>query len=145
MILTFEKNNLIIDILIARSDNDDVRGSLKTLETSTYQKDVETLKVRISDIGTVFGLAQNDQISTTNKLKEKLGSSSRKEILESSKGPPLTVPVHYHPSETSKHPYQQPLFIPPPIQNLNYNCNQTDPERPPQFDPIPMAYIELFP
>ena len=50
--------------MITRSYNDDVKGSLKNLETSTYQKDVETLKARIGDIKVVIGLAQNDQVIT---------------------------------------------------------------------------------
>lgn len=56
-VLDFKKNNPSIDILITSSDDEDVKGSPKTLEDSNYQINVETLKANISDIGTVFGLA----------------------------------------------------------------------------------------
>ncbi|KAI5425210.1 hypothetical protein KIW84_031132 [Lathyrus oleraceus] len=81
-----------IDFQRMGSDNDDVRRSPKTLNASTYQKDVKTPK----DIGVVLGLAQSDQISTTRQLKEEFGSSSRKEVPESSKGQPPVMLVHYH-------------------------------------------------
>ncbi|KAI5433277.1 hypothetical protein KIW84_020525 [Lathyrus oleraceus] len=37
------------------------------------------------------------------------------------------------------------MSVPPPIENQSYNRHQTGPLRPPQFDPIPMAYTELLP
>lgn len=46
-VLTFKKNRPSMDIVITRSYNDDVKGSLKTLENSTYQMDVKTLKASI--------------------------------------------------------------------------------------------------
>lgn len=53
--------------------------------------------------------------------------------------------VHYHQLKSSKNPYQQPLYVPPPAQNQNYTHNQTGPQIPPQFDPILIGYTELFP
>lgn len=89
-----------MDILITSSDNDDVKRSPKTLENSTYQMDVKTLKVNIEAI---ISSSQNGQVITKRKIKEELGSSRRKEIPESSKGQAPIVPIHYHPSESSKH------------------------------------------
>ena len=40
-IFNFKKNDQNIDILVTRLYNDDVKGSQKTLETSTYQKDLK--------------------------------------------------------------------------------------------------------
>lgn len=144
-ILNFKNNGPSIDILIARSDNDDVKGSLKTLETYTYQKDVETLKASIGNIGAVISSAQNGQVITTRKLMKEIRSSSIKEITYSSNGKPLVVSVQYHQSESSKYTYQRPLFVPPPVQNQNYNRNQTGPLRPPQFDQISMVYTKCIP
>lgn len=55
------------------------------------------------------------------------------------------MPIHCHPSESSKKPRQQPLFVPPPIENQDYNRHRTCPLRPSWFDPILMAYTELLP
>lgn len=71
-ILTFKKNDPNIDILVTRSDNDDVRRSPNTLKTSTYQKDFKTLKASIGDIRAIIGLAPNDQVITIKQLKEKI-------------------------------------------------------------------------
>lgn len=90
-VLTFKENGSSIYILIARSDNDDVKGSPKILENFTYQIDVKTLKASIEDIRTIISSTQNGQVITTIKLKEEFGSSSRKETPESSKGKPPTV------------------------------------------------------
>lgn len=77
-ILNFKKNGPNIDILITRSDNDDVKGSPKTLETFTYQKDIETLKASISDIKVVIGSAQNDQVVTIKQLKKNWDTQAKK-------------------------------------------------------------------
>lgn len=53
-VFTFKKNDPSMDILIARSDNDDVKGSPKTLEESTYQMDVKTIKASIEGIRQIF-------------------------------------------------------------------------------------------
>ena len=57
-VLTFKNNNPSMGILITRSDNDDVKGSWKTLENSTYQMDVKTLKANIEDIEVVIRSSQ---------------------------------------------------------------------------------------
>lgn len=99
-VLTFKKNRSIMDILITRTDNDDVKGSPKTLENSTYQMDVKTLKAGIEDTGAIINSSQNGQVIATRKLKEEIRSLRRKEIPESSKGQPPAVPFHYHPLES---------------------------------------------
>lgn len=68
-VLAFEKNRPSVDILIARSDNDDVKGSSKTLKDSTYQMDVKTLKASIANVEAIITSAHNDLISITRKLK----------------------------------------------------------------------------
>lgn len=70
-VLIFKKNGPIMDILITRSDNDDVNGSPKTLENSIYHMDVKTLKASIEDIMVVISSYQNGQVITKRKLKKK--------------------------------------------------------------------------
>lgn len=103
-VLTLKKNDPSMEILITRSDNDDVKGSPKTIEDSSYPMDVKTLKASIEDIGEVISSSQNDLISTIRQLKEELRASSRKEILKSSKGQPPAMLVHCHHSKSSKPP-----------------------------------------
>lgn len=90
-LLTFKENVPGIYILITGSDNDEVKGSPKSFEISTYQEGVEALATNVNDISGVNGSTQNDQMFASKQFKAIVGetaleSTSGKNIPHPSKG-----------------------------------------------------------
>lgn len=91
-LLTLKENGPNIDILITRSDNDEIKGFLKPLETSTCQKGVGTLVTSVNDVSEVNRSTHNDQMFASEQCKEKVDEM----ILESSSGKDLPHPNKGH-------------------------------------------------